>query len=543
MARVTLATGSNGISLQLEYGAIVDAATGGAVTSSTTAVQFSTLEVWLVTTSQPFRDYSNKMVVSGTGVVPNTWNNFNLNMVANKQLCLASLTPAARPIVYGSALTIAVGVTVSGIEYTGTLSGSYVGVAPARPYSKPATPSVGIGNGTVAISGHQRDSAKDKYWELLDVALETDGVWSTWIGYGISGGTTSASWSSGSDRRYRTRARARNNAETGDYGTSGYWYTTPLAVANVAAARAASGSTSVNVTWDNRAQYSGQVLIYRGLNGAGRVLVHTASGTSEKWVDSVPLASTATYHIVTVTPQGVNKATSTSSNVVSVGRGYSTPNAPTSVTLTKTGDTTATIGIKGNNNTSSSSTYWDDINYWLQVDTGAWYGDWTAAGNATAIPVTGMQLNRRYRARARAVNAAGSSGFAYSNYIYTEPAAPTGITITRTKGTNKVKLAATDASTWGTGVQVERSTNDGDSWTAIGTAPLTDSLHDEKPALYRFSTVTPSPSIRSDYVVRSVAALLTTDKGRIPGTNRIYLGTNRIRQVLLGTNRFWVDGD
>ncbi len=543
MARVTLATGSNGISLQLEYGAIVDAATGGAVTSSTTAVQFSTLEVWLVTTSQPFRDYSNKMVVSGTGVVPNTWNNFNLNMVANKQLCLASLTPAARPIVYGSALTIAVGVTVSGIEYTGTLSGSYVGVAPARPYSKPATPSVGIGNGTVAISGHQRDSSKDKYWELLDIALETDGVWSTWIGYGISGGTTSASWSSGSDRRYRTRARARNNAEAGDYGTSGYWYTTPLAVANVAAARAASGSTSVNVTWDNRAQYSGQVLIYRGLNGAGRVLVHTASGTSEKWVDSVPLASTATYHIVTATPQGVNKATSASSNVVSVGRGYSTPNAPTSVTLTKTGDTTATIGIKGNNNTSSSSTYWDDINYWLQVDTGAWYGDLTAAGNATAIPVTGMQLNRRYRARARAVNAAGSSGFAYSNYIYTEPAAPTGITITRTKGTNKVKIAATDASTWGTGVQVERSTNDGDSWTAIGTAPLTDSLHDEKPALYRFSTVTPSPSIRSDDVVRSVAALLTTDKDRIPGTNRIYLGTNRIRQVLLGTNRFWVDGD
>ena len=543
MARVILATGSNGISLQLEYGAIVDAATGGAVTSSTTAVQFSTLEVWLVTTSQSFRDYSNKMVVSGTGVVPNTWNNFNLNMVANKQLCLASLTPAARPIVYGTALTIAVGVTVSGIEYTGTLSGSYVGVAPARPYSKPATPSVGIGNGTVTIAGHQRDSSKDKYWELLDIALETDGVWSTWIGYGISGGTTSASWSSGSDRRYRTRARARNNAEAGDYGTSGYWYTTPLTVANVAAARAASGSTSVNVTWDNRAQYSGEVLIYRGLNGAGRTLVHTASGTSERWVDSVPLASTATYHIVTATPQGVNKATSASSNVASVGRGYSTPNAPTSVTLTKTGATTGTIGIKGNNNTSSSSTYWDDVNYWLQVDTSDWYGDWTAAGNATAIPVTGMQLNRRYRARARSVNAAGRSGFTYSNYIYTEPTAPTGITITRTKGTNKVQIAATDASTWGTGVQVERSTNDGDSWTAIGTAPLTDSLNDEKPAIYRFSTVTPSPSIRSAYVERPVAALLTTDKDRIPGTNRIYLGTNRIRQVLLGTNRFWVDGD
>ena len=543
MARVTLATGSNGISLQLEYGAIVDAATGGAVTSSTTAVKFSTLEVWLVTTSQSFYDHSNKMVVSGTGVVSDTWSNLNLNMAANKQLRLASLTPAARPIIYGSALTIAVGVTVSDIGYAGTLSGSYIGVAPARPYSKPATPSVGIGNGTVAISGHQRDSSKDKYWELLDIALETDGVWSTWIGYGISGGTTSASWSSGSDRRYRTRARARNNAEAGDYGTSGYWYTTPLAVANVAAARASSGSTSVNVTWDNRAQYSGQVLIYRGLNGAGRVLVHTASGTSEKWVDSVPLASTATYHIVTATPQGVNKATSAASNVASVGRGYSTPDAPTSVTLTKSGATTGTIGIKGNNNTSSSSTYWDDVNYWLQVDTGDWYGDWTAAGNSTAIPVTGMQLNRRYRARARSVNAAGRSGFAYSNYIYTEPTAPTGITITRTKGTHKVVIAATDASTWGTGVQVERSTNDGDSWTAIGTAPLTDSLHDEKPAIYRFSTVTPSPSIRSAYVERSVAALLTTDKDRIPGTNRIYLGTNRIRQVLLGTNRFWVDGD
>ena len=64
MARVTLATGSNGISLQLEYGAIVDAATGGAVTSSTTAVKFSTLEVWLVTTSQSFYDNSYQSLVS-----------------------------------------------------------------------------------------------------------------------------------------------------------------------------------------------------------------------------------------------------------------------------------------------------------------------------------------------------------------------------------------------------------------------------------------------------------------------------------------------
>ena len=56
MARVILATGSNGISLQLEYGAIVDAATGGAVTSSTTAVPFSTLEVWLVTNSKTIYD-------------------------------------------------------------------------------------------------------------------------------------------------------------------------------------------------------------------------------------------------------------------------------------------------------------------------------------------------------------------------------------------------------------------------------------------------------------------------------------------------------
>ena len=138
-----------------------------------------------------------------------------------------------------------------------------------------------------------------------------------------------------------------------------------------------------------------------------------------------------------------------------------------------------------------------------------------------------------------------SSAWVESGFVYTTPVAPSGVSHTRVGGTNKVTLFATDAAAWGSGVLVERSLDGGTTYAQIAvitSGSHQDSLQDEKPAIYRFSTVTPS-GLRSDYVTEAVDGVFATDKTKIPGVARIYAGAERVRQVMYGSTRFWTDGE
>ena len=546
MTRVNVDAGLNGINLQLEYGSIVDAATNGGVTSSTTAMKFSLLEAWLQTTSKAFYDSSNTFSASGNGVAAVSLSNIDLNMATNQTKKLSNLTGAARNLSYGSTTPIAVTLTLNGVGFAGDMTGTFTVQAPARPYTAPSTPTVYIDGTHVQATGHQRDPAKDKFWNTVQVALETNDVWATWLSNG--GSAQYNSWAYNADQedsRYRGRVRALNANATGEYGYSNYFYTAPKAPTGFTAARTSPGSTSVNLAWTNNARYNGFTRIWKGVDGAAPTHQFTTSGSVSSYTDTLPLGSTAVYYIATATPFGWNQPVSAPSSSVTVGKGYSTPTAPTAVTLTFNPPASADVGINGNVNNTGTSTYWQFVDHELQKDAEAYGATSSATGSTTTLVKSGLLANSRYRARARSRNVVGSSAWVESGFIYTKPAAPSGVSHTRVGGTNKVTLFATDAAAWGSGVQVERSLDGGTTYAQIAvitSGSHQDSLQDEKPAIYRFSTVTPS-GLRSDYVTEVVDGVFATDKTKIPGVARIYAGAERVRQVMYGSTRFWTDGE
>lgn len=546
MARHVLDTGANGVSLQLEYGALVDAATGGAIGVSTSSVKFSTLELWLVTTTKSFSDSSNKLVVSGSSVVAATVVNSSISMAAHQQKRLVTLTPATLPLAYGSAINAAVGATLTGIEYTGTLTGSYVQVAPPRAPGIPSVPRVSIGGGNCTITGNQNNPAAPGFWEFQDIALETDGAWNIWLQYGAPGGTILKTWTPVTNHSYRTRSRSRNSSGTSPYGTSGYLYTAPAAHIDVRAVRMTPDSSLVEIKWTPKARHVGSTDIYRSLNGGSYEFLRSVAGNVTEAMDSLTQQSTGKYYVVVRTPQGVNQMTATSEPSPLVPRSTQRPNRPTVATLAYLTDVAATLRVFGADTDPTSLKYWEFIDYQVQLDELDWGATRSVAGNLATITVPGLMADARFKVRVRSRNAGGSSPWAETGYVFTTPAAPSSAEATKLPGRNIVRLKANNVSAWGVDVSVERSRVE-DEWVPIATLGpgevYQDHLRDDRSALYRFSTVSPSPARRSSYVTRLAEGIFVSNKDGIPGVARIYHGPDRVRQVLVGTSYAWTDGD
>ena len=544
MARYVLDTGSNGVSLQLEYGGIVDAATGGAVTNATTSVKFTMLEVWVVTGSS-FYDNSNQLIVSGNGVTSATVSNISLNIGSSSSQRAATLTPAARGILFGAVNSLAVGVTLNNVGYAGTMSGTYSTTTPMRPYSAPATPSVTIGNGTSSVTGHQLTATSDKFWAQTDAALETNGTWGIWLAQNAAGSANSFSWTGAVDSAYRVRVRAKNANATGAYGTSDYWYTRPNAPSGFTATREGA-TTAVKLAWTNNARYAGSFLIERSVNGGAWQTEATVAGTAVSHTAYIPVGSTAQFRITVRTPKGQNQesASAVLSNVVPVGR--ATPNAPTNVVLSRNTDNQATLTLGGNNNDANTSTYWESVEWQLQTDQGSFTGTTSLAGNTTTVAVSDLTGNARYAVQVRSVNAAGASAWVQSGYIYTTPTPPTGIQISRNAANPAQVLITADSSAmWAQVVTVERQLNGEGAFVAVGDIldnTVTDNLGEANSANYRFFVSTPAPTVVSPYNWGAIAVHVVTDKSKIPGVDRIYVGSTQVHQVFVGSTRVWADG-
>ena len=175
MARDWFDTGNHGIALGLEYGSIVDAATGGAITADTVNGKVSNLEAWIKTDDWQFSDSSNKLTWSGGAVNDGSDSNINAGTSSSKKL--KELTPQAVALKFGSTVSGTVALSLTGIEAAGeTLSGSRTFTFPARPYHLPAMPSVTIDGGNYYCGGNQTDPAQDSYWQYTDWHLETNDV-------------------------------------------------------------------------------------------------------------------------------------------------------------------------------------------------------------------------------------------------------------------------------------------------------------------------------------------------------------------------------
>ena len=541
MARAVLDTGANQVTLELEYAGFVDAATNGSIGASTSSVKLTLADVYVCTGSYTFYDSSNKCVVTGSLVADKTVSNINLNLGRNDQAKITSLSPSSIGLAFGSTTAASLTVDMTGLGYPGDMKGTLNLTAPRRIYGKPATPSVSISTSSITWSGNQTNSKADKYWQNADVDYQINDTWYA-ITTSAAPGDTSRSFSSSANNRYRGRVRAKNQDATGDYGYSPHYYTTPSAPSNFTATRA-PGSTQTNFTWTNNARYSSELVIRRTVGST--VTDFPIAGNLTSAYIGQALDVEAKYTIYCKTPQGWNQATSAQSNQVTVPASYLTPSAPTSVALAYVSDTTATTTIAGNNTNTSSTTWWQDIEIEAKVNEGAWGGRKTVTGSSKTISVTGLSPNQRVQIRGRSKNPTGESAWVYSGYIYTTPNGPTGATVTRQKGQNKLTITATPA-LWASATTIRRSLDDGKTWTSVGSltnGSFTDSLHDEKAAKYELTSVTPSPSRSSAPMIVTAAPAFTSSKAKIPGINRIYASTNRIRQVFVGGTRIWVDGD
>lgn len=547
MARDWFDTGNHGIALGLEYGSIVDAATNGAVTADTTSVEVSNLEAWIKTDDWSFTDSSNKLSWSGGLVTNGSDSNISAGTSSSKKL--KELPHQTQPIYFGKTGSSTVALTLTGIEAAGeTLSGSRSFTLPMRPYHAPSTPLVSIDGAGIYCSGHQLDPLADGFWDSTWWALETNDVWAASVQ--LDGNAASYLYAPAANSRYRGAVAAGNANAGGVSGYSGYYYTAPNVPSAVAAARA-NGSTLVNLSWDaNGSRYVGSYRLYRSLNGGAYSQLKDVAGTAT--TDTVPLGSTASYYVVALSLTGVNQAVSANSAVAAIGAGYNVPNAP-GVALVRTGTTTATITITGNQNTATNDRYTAQLDWQIQVNGAAFGGGATnLAGNTTSVPISGLPADAQIRVQARFKNSSGESAWAQSGYLYTVPDAPSDFVAARADAASStVNLSWTDNAAYDSTVLVEKKVGAGD-WnqvTTFATPAVSGTVvqSQAESASYRLRVVTPDNQYSTYSAEQSVGVAFVTNKSsaRLGGAmiDYCFVGEQRIRRIVKGTTVLWEDGD
>ena len=164
-----------------------------------------------------------------------------------------------------------------------------------------------------------------------------------------------------------------------------------------------------------------------------------------------------------------NGATYTANSAVTLyavwERVYTTPNPPTSVSATRNSDTT--LSVTWTNNSAIPRDY-ANLYVYVQTDNGSDAQVAKLGATATNYSWSGAQPNKRYRFAVRAWNSAGYSTYAYSGYVYTTPAAPTSVEAVKAT-VSTVDVNVTAGAMWASSHQVERTADDGVTWTSLGT--------------------------------------------------------------------------
>ncbi len=554
MALDWLDTGSHGIRLGLEYGSVIDADTRGAITADTAEAEVSNLEAWIDTDDWPFTDNVNRLEASGSAVTDDVWTNLTAGTTNAKKL--KELNPQRNALQYGNPVTRACTLSLSGIEAAGeTLNGTHNFTFPALPYHAPLTPTVTIDADSINCTGNQADPAADRFWETVLWSLETNGVWAP-MGFAELGSVVSKAYAPAANGRYRGSVQAFNETGSSSVGVSLYWYGAVSAPGAPSMTRSFN-STTINLSWAAGASpsYARTYLLERSLNGGAWTQIAATNGLA--FADTVAVGSVAFYRVRAKTPDGganvVYSAYSPIAGASPSGKHWTQPNPPT-VGLALTGASTATITIGGNQNNPSIDKYWEWVDWQISQNGAAFAGGGTGlAGATTSILVAGLAVDSRYIVRASSRNSeGGSSAWVSSGAIYTKPDAPSAFTAERAAaGSTTVNFTWTNNAAWPGQYLIERSLDNGASWTQIistsaASASTTQSI--SQAALYRMRVAALAGSEMSAYsgsVAVGVAFISDRTKMKMGTTqiDYIYVGTQRVRRVYRGTTAVWEDGD
>ena len=542
MARTTLDTGSNGIQLQLEYGSLVDAATGGSITANTVSVKFSNLEAWIDANGYPFYDNSNKLTASGGWVADDSWTNIDIPTTSGTRK-LKELSPQSQAIKFGGTNgSVSVSLTLTGINSAGTMSGSYSRTIPRRPYNAPNTPSVTIGDATATAGALQLDDEADRYTEDLTWELETDDVPAAFAAGAATIATRAVSMEA--DHRYRMAVAASNTDRTGPYGYSNYWYTEPAAPVMTGAARQAT-KTQVLIEWTNPSRWANVSVLERSDDG-GTSWYQIFAGAALSYTDTVALNATPRYRVRLQTPVGENTAVSANSNELSIGLGWATPDAPANVSISGSGGNLL-VSWTGAQYTPTADKYWQTTTIEVFDQANTLVASVTRSSSNSTLAVS-VASKPGFYARVRGANSNGTGAWATSGWVYNAPGVPGSFTAGRaTPASATVLLAWTAASGVVDGYVIERGSSVAGPWATVGITSglsIEMTLSPAQTAWYRVRARTPSPMVEGALTEAVYVQVgLDTDRSKMPGWRRIYVGDERIVLVYSGVQRIWVDVD
>ncbi|MBQ9041414.1 MAG: fibronectin type III domain-containing protein [Eggerthellaceae bacterium] len=143
------------------------------------------------------------------------------------------------------------------------------------------------------------------------------------------------------------------------------------------------------------------------------------------------------------------------------------PNAPTGISVSRRSNTQNVVTWTRN---ASTARPYSSLTVERAVDGGSWSVVATLSGSATSYTDNSTSANHRYAYRVKATNAAGTSGYSTSGWVYNSPNAPSSCSVTRNSDTANTIAWTRGSSDSGfySGHKIERQVNGG-SWTQIAT--------------------------------------------------------------------------
>lgn len=234
---------------------------------------------------------------------------------------------------------------------------------------------------------------------------------------------------------------------------------------------------------------SGTVVFESGTGASVYQLLTTETKTITK-TGSAQTITCKGVAILTGDSSGTRNGTSTATCTVTVPAiAYETPNAPSGCSATRNSDTKATVSWT-NGSTSTTKPRTATL-VERSVDGGSWAQIASASSTAASYADNGISANHRYAYRVRASNTAGKSGYSTSGYIYTTPAAPASVTVSKTDA-SAVQVAITGAAPYASAYDVAVTTDGGATWDTIAqpsSMPYVDSNAPAGTVQYRVRAV------------------------------------------------------
>jgi fibronectin type 3 domain-containing protein len=265
---------------------------------------------------------------------------------------------------------------------------------------------------------------------------------------------------------YTYRVRAKNAG-----GNSGYSNeasaTTPAAPTPPAApsllTAAAPTSDRVNLAWRDNSNNEEGFEVERKVGSGAFVLLSTTAANATSLADRQVQPNTTYTYRVRASNSGGKSAYSNEATVKTPAL-PAPPTAPSALTVTAASTSSLRLTWQDNSNNE------ERFEIERRTGTGAFTRIFTAPPNTKTHLDTGLQANRLYRYRVRALNAGGASAYSNEGSSYTLPSAPTNLTVA-VRVAAQLELAWRDTNPEPAAHQVERAAPGSSTFTVVGSAP------------------------------------------------------------------------